>query len=42
MGWQQGWQLGEENVSFVLPLVDVMHACLRFSGMGRGHLQQLG
>lgn len=25
MGWQCGWCLGEENVAFVLPLVDVMH-----------------
>ena len=25
MGWQCGWQPGEGNVAFALPLVDVVH-----------------
>lgn len=25
MGQRHGWRPGEENVAFVLPLVDVMH-----------------
>lgn len=25
MGWQPRWWLGEENVAFTLPLVDITH-----------------
>lgn len=41
MGWQRGWWLGEEHVTFALPLVDVMHACHRVSGTWPGDLWQL-